>query len=298
MDMAHDAVQVAGRRFHPEELHVVTQVVAEGPQASRAQLMRQVCQRLDWRRPTGALKIRECRDLLERLAGDGRITLPPKRSGRPLGSRTRVPHTAAGEPGPELVGTIGQFGTLTLEPVVAAADHRWWRELVGRYHYQGYRVPFGAQLRYPAFVSQPERAVVAALQISSPAWRLAVRDRWIGWDDATRARKLQAVVSHSRFVVLPWVRVRNLASRLLSVLARQLPADWQARYGVTPLLLETMVDAARFRGTCYRAANWIPLGETAGRGRMDRQHRRHGAAPKQVFVYPLAPDAPRRLREA
>lgn len=297
MDTAHDAVQVAGRRFHAEELHVVTQVVHEGQQASRTQLMRQVCQCLDWRRPTGALKIRECRDLLERLEGDGRITLPPKRSGRPLGSRTRVPHTAAGEPGPDLVGTVGQFGHLTLEPVTQPADHRCWRELVGRYHYLGYRVPFGAQLRYLAFVSQPERAVVAAVQVSSSAWRLAVRDRWIGWDDVTRGRNLQRVVNHSRFVVLPWVQVRNLASKLLSVLARQLPADWQARYGVTPLLLETMVDTARFRGTCYRAANWVPLGVTAGRGRMDRQHRRHGAAPKQVWVYPLAPDAARRLRE-
>ncbi len=105
------------------------------------------------------------------------------------------------------------------------------------------------------------------------------------------------MVNHSRFVVLPWVRVRNLASRLLSILARQLPDDWQARYGVTPLLLETMVDAARFRGTCYRAANWLALGETTGRGRMDRRHRRHGVAPKQVLVYPLVADAGRRLRD-
>lgn len=299
METEQDAtVRVAGRRFSAAELRLVAQVVDDGQGCSRTQVMAQVCQGLDWRRPTGALKVRECRDLLERLERDGCIHLPAKRWGRPLGLRTRVPHTAAGEPGPALVGTVGQFGRLSLESVQAAADHRWWRELVGRYHYLSYRVPFGAHLRYLAFVSQPQRAVVAAVQVSSPAWRLAVRDRWIGWDDTTRLRNLQAVVNHSRFVVLPWVQVRNLASKLLSVLARQLPADWQARYGVTPLLLETMVDTARFRGTCYRAANWIPLGDTSGRGRMDRQHQRHGAAPKQVWVYPLAADAARRLREA
>ncbi len=298
MDTTQDGMQVAGRHFSPRELRVVAQVVAEGHGASRTQLMDRVCQRLDWRRPTGSLKIRECRDLLERLQLDGWLTLPPKRRcGRPPGSRTQVPRTARGEPGAPLVGTIGQFGRLTLEPVTAEAEHRWFRELVGRYHYLGYRVPFGAHLRYLAFVSEPERAVVAAVQVSSPAWRLAARDRWIGWDDATRARRLQCVVNHSRFVVLPWVRVRNLASRLLSVLARQLADDWRGRYGVTPLLLETMVDAARFRGTCYRAANWLALGETTGRGRMDRQHRRHGVAPKQVLVYPLIADAARRLRD-
>jgi hypothetical protein len=299
MDTGQDVLRVAGRRFSLAELQGVTEVVADGQGASRTQLMDRVCRRLNWRRPTGSLKIRECRDLLERLQRDGWLQLPPKRrAGRPTGSRTRVPHTAHGEPGAALVGTVGQFGSLTLEPVADRADHRWFRELVGRYHYLGYRVPFGAHLRYLAFVSQPERAVVAALQVSSAAWRLAVRDRWIGWDDATRARNLQRVVSHSRFVVLPWVRVRNLASRLLSVLARQLPGDWQARYGVTPLLLETMVDVSRFRGTCYRAANWLELGQTAGRGRMDRWHLRHGQARKQVLVYPLASHAARRLREA
>ncbi len=292
-------VCVSGRSFSPGEVGVVAQVVAEGEGLSRTRLMDQVCQRLDWRRPTGACKIRECRDLLERLQRDGVLQLPPKRAaGRPTGSRTRVPLSTAGEPGSPLVGTVGQFGRLTLEPVEGKADHRWFRELVGRYHYLGYRVPFGAHLRYLAFVSQPQRAVVAALQVSSPAWRLAVRDGWIGWDDATRARHLQCVVNHSRFVILPWVRVRNLASRLLSVLAGQLPGDWRARYGVTPLLLETMVDSSRFRGTCYRAANWLELGQTTGRGRMDRQHLRHGQAPKRVLVYPLAPNAARRLREA
>jgi hypothetical protein len=208
-----------------------------------------------------------------------------------------VPWTAAGEPGAELVGTVGEFGTLSVELVEDRLGQRWFRELIGRYHYLGYRVPFGAHLRYLAFVSKPERAVVAALQLSSAAWRLSVRDRWIGWDEPTRERNLQRVVANSRFVVLPWVRVRNLASRLLSRLVRRVGPDWHRRYGVEPLLVETMVDGSRFHGSCYRAANWVELGLTAGRGRMDREHRRHGHAPKRVLVYPLVPDAARRLRE-
>lgn len=299
MEIDQDSLRVAGRGFSAAELRVVAGVVAEGQQASRTALMRQVCAQLDWRRPSGSLKVRECRDLFERLEAACRITLPAKRrTGRPPGRRTQVPHTSAGEPRPPLVGAVGQFGPVTLAPVAAEAEHRWWRELVGRYHYLSYRVPVGAHLRYLAFVSQPERAVVAAMQVSSPAWRLGGRDRWIGWDDATRARGLQQVVCQSRFVVLPWVRVRNLASKLLSMLARQLPDDWAAQYAVRPLLLETLVDRTRFQGTCYRAANWIRLGQTTGRGRMDRHHRRHGAAPKDVLVYPLVADAAYRLREA
>jgi len=120
----------------------------------------------------------------------------------------------------------------------------------------------------------------------------------IGWDEAARQRNLQRVVNNSRFLLLPWVRVRNLASTVLSMVVRRLRADWQGRYGVEPLLVETLVDARRYRGSCYRAANWQVLGRTTGRGRMDRGHRRHGAAPKTVLIYPLVRDAARRLREA
>lgn len=297
--VAENCVQrAAGRTFSHDELSKIAEIVANGMSLSRTRLMVQVCERLDWRRATGGCKVRECRDLLLQLESDGWFVLPPKRTGRPVGSRTRVPLTAAGEPGAKLFGSVGEFGTLSVELVQGAAGQRLFRELVGRYHYLSYRVPFGAHLRYLAFLSKPQRAVVAAVQLSSPAWRLAARDRWIGWDEPTRERNLQRVVGNSRFVVLPWIRVRNLASRLLSLLMRQLRADWPARFGVAPLLVETMVDVSRFRGTCYRAANWIELGQTTGRGRMDREHRLHGHAPKRILVYPLAVDAARQLREA
>ena len=124
---------------------------------------------------------------------------------------------------------------------------------------------------------------------------MAVREHWIGWSEQQRRRNLQYIVNNSRFLILPWVRIRGLASKILSRCARQLPADWQNHYGYRPLLLETLVDATRFRGTCYRAANWIALGRTQGRGRMDRHHVAHGRAPKEVYVYPLCRHLQARL---
>jgi hypothetical protein len=185
---------------------------------------------------------------------------------------------------------------LSVELVCQAEQRLLFRELVGRYHYLGHKVPFGAHLRYLGFASRPERAVVACLQFSSPAWRMAERDRWIGWDDATRGRNLQHVVTNSRFLVLPWVEVKNLASALLARGLRQMAEDWPAHYGVEPWLVETLVDTQRYHGGCYRAANWQVLGGTSGRGRMDRHHRREGEAPKTLLVYPVVRDAARRLR--
>jgi hypothetical protein len=172
---------------------------------------------------------------------------------------------------------------------------RLWRELIGRYHYLGERVPVGATLRYVVRSARFPDQVLACLGWTSAAWRIAVRDRWIGWTDAQRRQALPYVVNNSRFLILPWVQIPGLASHLLSVCARQLPADWAARYGVRPLLLETLVDPSRFQGTCYRAANWLALGHTVGRGRMDRAHVLTGHAPKRVFVYPLGRDVPARL---
>ena len=195
-----------------------------------------------------------------------------------------------------LVDTVRDVSPLRLDLVDRGHDRLLWRELVGRYHYLGHKVPFGAHLRYLVLASQPDEAVVGCMQLSSPAWRVKVRDAWIGWDDRRRAENLQLIVNTSRFLLLPWVRVRNLASTVLAMLARQVVSDWEAAYGVRPLLLETFVDRERFRGTCYRAANWTCLGVTEGRGRMDRDRSRVGAEPKDVFVYPLFRNSRARLR--
>ena len=287
----------SGRQFTPKELALIYEVVETCSGLSRKELAQTVCELLGWTRPSGGLKARECREFLERLESAGVLALPDKAVTRPVGSRTRVPVTARGEPGRELVGDVSEFAPIEVESVETADQRLLFRELVGRHHYLGHAVPFGAHVRYLAYASRPERMVVGCVQFSSPAWRMAARDAWIGWDDATRERKLQRVVSNSRFLLLPWVRVQNLASVVLSLSVRRLCVDWPRRYGVEVLLVETLVDTSRYSGHCYRAANWTCLGQTTGRGRMDREHARHGAAPKMVLVYPLVKDAARRLRE-
>ncbi len=286
-----------GRQFSAKEQALVRDVVARCSGLSRRELGHTIAELLDWRRPTGALKAQECRELLEQLEHAGELELPGKRAGRPVGSATTVPCTDFGEPGPALSCSVEDLAPILIEPVSSPEQHRQFRELVGRHHYLSYRVPFGAHVKYMAWASKPQRAVVGCVQFSSAAWRMAARDRWIGWDDRVRRKHLQHVVSNSRFLILPWLRVSNLASHILALSARQLVLDWTRRYGVDPWLLETLVDPARFHGGCYRAANWVPLGTTTGRGRMDRSHERQGAAPKTLFVHPLVRNARQCLRD-
>jgi hypothetical protein len=285
-----------GRRFSADELALVQEVVGTCGGLSVQELANTVSELLGWRRAAGGLKTWECRELLQFLAESGRIELPAVQPRRPFGSKTSVPRTTRGEPRSSVSGTVRDVGTVLLRRVSTPSERELWRELVGRYHYLGHAVPFGAHLRYLIEVSAPEPEGVGCVQLSSAAWRMATRDRWIGWTDAARRARLQLVVSQSRFLILPWVTVKNLASTVLSKMAREFPADWEQVYGLRPVLLETLVDPARYTGTCYRAANWIELGATSGRGRMDRAHARHGEAPKTVFVYPLQPDAREVLR--
>ena len=285
-----------GRPVSRADLDLIRSVIGDFAGLSREELAATVCEWLGWTRATGRLKARECREWLEQLETAGLITLPPKRVGRPVGTRTEVPVTARGEAQPAMTGTVRDIAPIVVERVTTPTDRRLFRELVGRYHYLGHAVPFGAHLRYLVYAMRPQRQVVACVQFSSPAWRMAARDRWIAWDDRTRARQLPRVVNNSRLLILPWVRVTNLASTILSRTARALVADWRRAYGVTPLLLETLVDPARFDGASYRAANWIVVGTTSGRGRNDRD--RHAVrTPKRVLLYPLVREAAQQLRE-
>jgi hypothetical protein len=289
------ALSFKGRRFEAEELHLIEEVVATFPRLSRQELANTICELVDWRRPNQGLKTWEAKELLEILERAGRLRLPPLRPGRPRGSKTSVPQTARGAAGPRLRAALGDLKPLTLRRVATAEERGLWRELVERHHPQGHRVPFGAHLRYLVEAARPRPTVVACLQLSSPAWKMAARDRWIGWSDRVRRAHLQRIVNHSRFLVLPWVEVPSLASSLLGLMARRFPGEWEQTYGVRPVLLETLVEQSH-AGTCYRAANWIALGTTTGRGRMDREHRRQGLAAKHVFVYPLVARAREILR--
>jgi Domain of unknown function (DUF4338) len=255
------------------------------------EISRTVCELLEWKRPNGGLKNHECRQLLERLASAGLLQLPAlwQRGGR--GPRPADGSTPCLDPVP-VECVLSESEALELALVEGKTESRLWREQMERYHYLGWRVPFGANLRY--WVRHRHREL-ACLLWTSPAWKMQARDAWVGWSDEQRQRNLQSIVNNGRFLILPWVRIQGLASKILALSARQMPPEWEKRFGHSPLLLETLVDATRFRGTCYRAANWIQVGQTTGRGRMDREHKAHGRAVKDVYLYPLVRDARQRL---
>ncbi len=288
----------SGRTFSATELEFMQGIAAEFAALGVTEISRTICELLDWRRPNGGLKNLECRQLLERLQQQGWLRLPELRQTKSRGPQP-VRLTLRSDPEPEIGGWAGQYEPLRLEVLrgESGGDSALFREWIERYHYLGYRVPFGAHLRYLVRSDRCAGQVLACLLWSSPAWKMAERDRWIGWSAGMRARNLQFIVNNSRFLILPWVRVKGLASKILARCARQLPRDWETLYRYRPLLLETLVDAERFRGTCYQAANWIALGRTQGRGRMDRYHEAQGT-PKWVFVYPLCRNVREQLATA
>jgi hypothetical protein len=278
-----DSLTFCGRTFRSHELELMRQIAAQFSSLGVTEIARTVCELLEWKRPNGGLKNHECRQLLERLAAEGALTLPELRRLGGRGPRRIDVSAPCCEPAP-IDCAANECEPLQLVLVEGKAESRLWREQMERYHYLGCRVPFGAHLRY--FVRNCEREL-ACLLWTSPAWKMQPRDAWIGWNDEQRRRNLPLIVNNSRFLVLPWIRVKGLASKILALSARQMPRDWESRYGHRPLLLETLVDAARFHGTCYRAANWIQVGQTTGRGRMDREHKNHGQSIKDIYLYPL-----------
>ena len=289
----------SGRSFATNELELIQQICLDFASLARTELSRTLCELLEWKRPNGNLKNHECRLLLERMQDMGLVNLPSLRRSGGYGPRV-VSITLQSEPEAELAGSAGEFAPLNLHIVERGrnGENRLWKELIERYHYLHCRVPMGANLRYLVHSACYPDRVLACLLWTSPAWKMAARDSWIGWNDEQRRRNLQLIINNARFLILPWVHVRGLASKILSLCSRQLPGDWEQRYGYRPLLLETLVDAKRFLGTSYRAANWIALGQTQGRGRMDRQHIAHGRDPKHIYVYPLCRDVRERLKTA
>jgi len=279
-----------GRVFSADEIEQIRRLILAEPKRNRAQLSREVCDILDWHRPDGRRKDMSCRVAMLRMERDGLISLPPPLKGNSNG-RNRPCITSASDPQEPIVLPAGQLGVLTFRIVDRGSGSSLWNELIDRYHYLGYKPLPGAQLRY--FVFSGSR-LLAALGFGASAWKVAPRDRFIDWTPGERTQRLHLIVNNARFLILPWVRSRNLASRILAGVAKRLPGDWKNRYGYEPVLLETFVNSSRFRGACYRAANWIYVGETQGRGKLDRHHR-HSLPVKAVFLYPLSRHFRKRL---
>lgn len=273
-------VRVCGRNFTAAELDHIRQLAGQLP--TRAAVARAVCDDLGWRQPNGEPKLMSCRVAMLRLHRAGTIVLPE--STRQWSNRAQRPQLSAlSEYQIPIVGARGDLADVELIQVRSRAQARLWRELVERYHYLGYQPLPGAQLRY---LVQSRGLLLAVLGFGAAAWKVAPRDSFVGWNPQQRQARLHLVVNNHRFLVLPWVQVRFLASSVLSQAARQLPADFQARYGYRPLLLESFVETPRFAGTSYAAANWICVGATQGRGKLDRHHRADKPI-KTVWLRPL-----------
>jgi len=253
-------VSFSGRNFGAAELELIRETVRDFSNLSLTELSKTLCELLEWKRPTGKLKYEECRAFLEHLRDQGVVILPGLRAAAAPGPR-RVVSSSQSDAQAPVTGSAGDFDPLTLHLVQASNPtlNSLFKQYVDRYHYLRYRIPFGAHLRYLVESSQLPGRYLACLQFSSPAWMMAPRDTWIGWNAEQRKRNLQFVVSNSRFLILPWVLVRGLASKVLSLAARRLPQDWHALYGYRPLLLETLVDRSRFSGTCYVPSSVIML---------------------------------------
>jgi hypothetical protein len=287
-----DLMVVQGRELSGVDMAQIRGLLAEHPDWGRFRLSQELCRRWDWRNARGRLKDMAARTLLLKLERHGQICLPERRRPSPNGLRNR--HALVMPPPAEPIGG----GLRDLQPlsvrVVApgSADLRLFNGLLAGYHYLGHRNTVGENLRYLA-CDRHGRPVACAL-FGSAAWKCAPRDAFLGWERVARERNLPGLTNNTRFLVLPWVLVPNLASHLLGVLARRIRADWDVKYGHPVHALETFVDRDRFLGTCYRAANWLRLGATRGRTRNDREHR-ICAAVKDVYLYPLVADFRREL---
>jgi hypothetical protein len=275
----------SGRIFSAEELQSIKRLVEENTSGSRTQISREACRLLRWYKADGTLKDRSMRMVLLKMEADGHFILPPRRTERTVVLKP-IEHTVQTDPREDTFMPAGRFSGLHLRSAQGKERQSLWNEYIDRYHYLGYTTAAGSYLKYFAEASNE---VVALLGFSSAAWKIAPRDNYIGWTDQQRQDHLPLVLNNNRFLILPWIYSRNLASKLLARAAAQLPDDWEGKYGYRPVLLESFVQADRFAGTCYKAANWIHVGSTAGRGRNDIDNL--AAVPKkEIFLYPLVPD--------
>ena len=269
-----------GRRLTRRQIADVQHTVRDFPKLSRYELGHTICEHLNLHTPSGGNRVRTAQRLLERLEELGILTLPEKDESKQRGAQKALVWTARSAPRAVVREALARLEPLALRVITEQDEVEAWNELLDRHHYLGYRRPFGPHLHY-AIVDCHGRWL-GCLLFAYAARSLLCRDQFIGWDEAARQKRLDQVIGNSRFLIFPWVRVENLASKALSLVVRRLADDWQAQHGYRPVLVETFVDLSRFRGTCYRAANWQFLGETQGKGSV--------RTPKGVFVYPLDND--------
>lgn len=273
-------IRYCGREFTLHELELMRILIENNPQFNRMRLSKEVCRMFQWLKPDGELKDMSCRVAMLRMHEDGVIILPPPtKIKRPL---KKITFTSATQQQNSVLSPINLLPHLRFQ-MVTKSTSALWNEYIERYHYLGYTPLPGAQLRY--FIYAGEQ-IVALTGFSAAAWQTAPRDQFIGWNHEQRKKNLHLITNNARFLILPWVKSKNLASKILSLSARCIPDDWEKRYTIRPVLLESFVEKKRFTGTCYKAANWRLCGQTKGRGKLGPSGK-ISVPIKDVWLYPL-----------
>jgi hypothetical protein len=280
-----------GRVITVEDIAFIRRLISENAGASRRALSAKLCEAWQWKQANGIPREMVCRGLMLMLHRAGEIELPPVRQ------TSLNPLVRPQRPAPVLIdtrlvrGPLSQIQPLEFQQVRRTADEPLFNSLIEQHHYRGYEQPVGEHLKYLAW--GPGRPI-ACLAWSSAPRHLGSRDRFIGWSAEARRRNIRFLAYNTRFLILPWVQIEHLASHILGRMAKRLSEDWERVYGHPIYFLETFVDPERFRGTCYRAANWVLLGRTTGRGKDDQTNR----SIKEVLGYPLTRRFRQLLQEA
>ena len=272
----------SGRAFSPKDIEMIQWVSRTYPKLSRRELASTICEFLDWLTPAGKPKIQQCTSFLVELESEDIITLPPKQAqGRGSDKLVVVDFDTS-----EITGDIKLYEPLRLKIARPGKEQKRWKSYVNQYHMLGYQKVFGSRLCY--FIQCGEKEL-GCIQFSASAWALEDRDDWIGWSIEDKKERLHLIINNSRYLIFPWVKIKNLASKALSLATRQIQDDWLREFCYAPVLMETFVDREHFQGTCYKAANWIYLGQTKGLGRASRS-KRPSLSKKDIYVYPLQKD--------
>jgi len=287
-----EVITLHNRQFTSDDIaHIRFLIESEGHKG-RTYLSKRLCELWDWRTATGQLRDITAREVLRKLDKLGKIKLPPKQQpARQAGYKNKTVLTVPMNT-QTLFCSLSSLEPLSIQLVRGTKNEKFYNALIDAYHYLGYHQNSGEQLKYIIFVSDRP---IACIGFSGSAFKIAPRDHFIGWTDQERKQNLSGIVNNSRFLILPWVKVANLASFILGSVARRIQRDWMDYYRREIVLLETFVEKERFFGTCYKAANWLYLGQTQGRGRNDRYNT--CILPiKDIYVYPLVKDFQRRLK--
>lgn len=275
-------MKIQGRILKQEDMEWICRLISDHPDWHRSRLSQEICAAWNWVNANGRLKDMACRTMLLKLERQGYLCLPVARSVC-VGSSARV-HTPVAHSKTEIICLLRDLAPLRIEEVHEATSSRLFKHLLKEYHYLGFGGAVGENMKY--MVYDRWNRPLACLLFGSAAWKVSSRDEWIGWTSQLRQSNLAYITNNMRFLILPWVQVPHLASHLLAGIARRISRDWVLRYGHSIHLLETFVEQDRFRGTCYRAANWIRVGQTQGRSRNDTD-RTLKVPVKDVYLYPL-----------